>query len=194
MDTAHLGYKDPQAVAHDTISLLLQRAVAQSMMLKRAFRFCASRRNDTELWRALEDAAAVLLERHRNGTLERQTQWLAQADRRLKFQVSELLRRMAPHSNRARQYRRAVAHLSLNAEGWSEVIGKTPAFYWRHSALVWMALWHMADMQSVTAEQAKKCLDHAFGIVSAPNPDAKGAARRWYRARGRFAAAFLWRA
>ena len=34
--------------------------------------------------------------------------------------------------------------------------------HWQHAALVWMALWHAADMPSITAAQVHECLEAAL--------------------------------
>ncbi len=194
----HANDLDMQAAENKAV-LLLRRATAQTSTLRQAFRLCVSRRMDAEEWRLLEHTVATFLERHLESAHERPAHWFAQADRTLVLQVSQLLRRMAPQSNRARQYSRGAESLSVNARGWSAVLGELQASHCRHAALVWMALWHSADIPSVTAEQARKCLYHAFNVTpadnpGADNPGAEEAVPRWYGAPRRFAASLLKRA
>jgi hypothetical protein len=168
-----------------------QLAMAQSTVLRQAFHHRASHRNDIGEWRALEDVTASLLERHLGGVHDRKTHRFAQAERRLKYEVSAMLRYMAPRSNRARHFRRAAENLSANAEKWAGVLGDAQAAYWRYAALVWMALWHVADKQSITAEQAGKCLQDAFKAGPVLNASAGEKAPRWYKALGRFIASLF---
>ena len=186
------GQEDRQAEAEDAV-ILLQRAMTQSPMLRKGFGLCASRRSDAGEWRLLENEAAVFLERHLDGTLDGKADWFSAADRGLKGQMTEFLARAAPHSDRAGHYRRAADNLIANAESWAEVLG-VQACYWRHAALVWMALWHAADTQGVPVERARNCLFDALSLVPATVADSGRAVPRWYEAPGRFAASLLNRA
>ncbi len=193
MEQSQPGSANPETAAGDA-GMLLQRATAQSTMLRRAFQLCASRRSDCDEWKLLEEAAAAFLERHPSGSPESEAQWYAVADRMLMHKISELLKRMAPHSDRARQFRRAAENAGNKASDGSMILGEAPAGRLRHAGLVWMALWHAADMQSVTAEQARKCLFHALNVTPSPSSGADTGARRWYEATGRLAASLLKRA
>jgi hypothetical protein len=174
---------DPRA-ANGTIEKS-QLAMAQSIVLKQAFHHRASRRSDIGEWRALEGTAASLLEQHLGGVQDYETHRFAQAERRLKYEVSVMPGYMAPRSDRARHFSRAAENLSANTEKWAGVLDDAQAAYWRYAALVWMALWHVANKQSITAEQAGKCLQDAFKAGPVLNASAGENAPRWYKAPGR---------
>ncbi len=198
MKKAHSSFTEPQSAKIEA-EAILQRAIDHCSMLKKAFHLCASRRQDAEMWRLLEHAVVAYLDilRAKAGPpLQRQSEWFAQTDGWQQERVLALLRRVSPKSGRASHYLRANRQIRSSAAGWSQVLDKATVAYWRHAAFVWMALWHIADLQDVTAEEAKRCLDLASRVEEAPALPlrAKTAMQRLSDAAGSFAAALRYRA
>ncbi len=165
---------------------VLHKAMAQSTMLRRAFHLCASRRADASQWQDLEDAAAAHLEERAVGPGQVQaaeTQWFGQVDGRLRMSVLDMLSHRASASSRASHCRRAMDELYASAAGWAPVLGEATAAYWRHAGLMWMALWHAADMPGITAGLFWQCLDSAFAPVPAAAPALERASRKAVGAR-----------
>ncbi len=160
MSLTNSGFAFPQTPADET-EALLHRARAQSTMLKRAFHLCLSRRSDARLWEDLGNAAAAHL-LGCGGERSWLVQRLDEADRRFESRVMVLLSRTSAKSGRASHYRRAIDQIHVSATAWERTVGEATAAYWRHAALVWMTLWHCADLPSLTAGQAGECLDAAF--------------------------------
>lgn len=167
MDMTRQGFTNPQTGPEET-ERLLQRAMAHSTMLKRAFHIAVSRRHDTEEWETLEDVTATLLEQ--NSETHFDAEWFVQADGRLKASVTALLARRASKNSRIGHYRRAAKQVYESAAAWGQNLDDVTLAYWRHSALVWITLWHISDVPELTAEKAAKCLDLAFTGDAASDP------------------------
>lgn len=165
MDMTRPSFANPQPGEPER---LLQRAIAHSTGLRRAFHTSAALRRDAEKWKLLEDAAATVLEL--NSEIPKQQDnaqdWFAEADEKLKASVVTLLGEGAPKTSRISHYRRAASQVYGSAAAWGETLDEATLAYWRHAALVWMTLWHIADVPDLTAEQAKDCLNSAFREAS----------------------------
>jgi hypothetical protein len=166
----------------------MQRALSHCAMLRRAFHLSLSRRRDSAKWEILERAVvAVVAQTH---GARRHAKWFAEADERLKSSVFALLKERSPRSSRPFHYRRAAEQVYESAANWSRELDEVTLAYWRHNALVWMTLWHMADIPDLTSTHAKERLDFCFdGKAVSPRELETHPAKekRW-----RFAAS-LWR-
>jgi hypothetical protein len=176
-----------QAIAQMTAERVLQRAMSHSMMLSKAFASSHTRRRDTNHWKLLETATSGVLEQD-----WRRREWYAEANRRLRTSVSFLLRSQASKSGRVGLYRLATDQVYEAAADWSQALDALPVAYWRHSALVWVTLWHSADAPGVTATQAKECLDCAWTEARSENDADKLVSQPTRRRLSLWAAAF-WR-
>ncbi|MFZ1107497.1 MAG: hypothetical protein WAN43_04005 [Rhodomicrobium sp.] len=155
-----------RAEAQSSAGRGLRRAMAHSTMLRRAFHLSLSRRHDADDWKTLESAVAAVLEKNaRHDDVE----WFVEADKRLRLSVTSLLRSQAAKSSRVGHYLRAAGQVYKSTEAWRQELDELTVAYWRHSAVVWITLWHLADVPDVTAARAKKCLDLCFDGSSAPD-------------------------
>ena len=134
--------------------------MAHAIMARRTFRFSLSRRRDRVEWELLESAVASMLES--NGVGRQRAAWFVAADRRLQASVTKLLKARDHKSRRLSHFRRAVEQVRENAALWGESLDETETAYCAHSALVWMTLWHLADIPDMTAGHARDCLDFSF--------------------------------
>ncbi len=167
MDLPQFALADDQA-ATDDAGRLLERAMAHSIMLRRAFGMALSRRHDAAEWELLERETGRILEQ--NG-LRRDVDWFIDADERLTDSVTKLFKNRSSKSRRPVHFRRAASQVYESAALWGKNLDEKSGTYWRHSALVWMTLWHLADVADVTASQARKCLLHCFeGTASSIEP------------------------
>jgi hypothetical protein len=148
-----------QADAQTAAERVLQRAKSHSIGLRRAFHLSLSRRRDTEDWERLESVAAGILE---HDGRYRHAEWFTETDKRLKQCVASLFKNRTLKSSRAGHYLRAAKQVYESASPWSQELDARTMACWRHNALVWITLWHLADVPDVTATQAKECLDGCF--------------------------------
>jgi hypothetical protein len=142
----------------------LQRAMAHSTMLRRAFQLSLDRHGDADNWKLLDSAVGRVLERNASCDDE---QWFTAADGRLRESVTSLFNSRGCGSTEAWQYRRSVEQVYECAAARSQELDEVTVAYWRHSALVWITLWHLADVPGVTVFQAKECLEVCFDEESA---------------------------
>jgi hypothetical protein len=159
METTRFAFADQQT-APGAAEPPFERALAYAIMLRRAFYFSLSRRRDGVEWELLESAVAGTLES--SGADPRRQEWFAAADRRLQASVTKLLKARDHKSRRLSHFRRAVEQVRENAALWGESLDETETAYCAHSALVWMTLWHLADIPDMTAGHARDCLDFSF--------------------------------
>jgi hypothetical protein len=149
-------------------------------MLQRAFHISLARRHDARAWEQLEGEIAAVLERTE---ALHPAEWFVQADGRLKASVAALLGRQGAKSSRVSHYGRAAGQVYESALAWGAHLDDATLGYWRHSALIWITLWHLADVPDISADMARGCLDSAFrqqGVTSDPvlaSPAKKAA--RW---------------
>ncbi len=127
------------------------RATAHGEMLRRAFHLSLSRRRDTEIWRRVEEAVARLLAKKQDGNCG--ANCFIEADAILQAGALALIKGVAPHSERSGAYRRAVKGVYSSAALWGRDLDKAGRAYWRHCALVWLTLWHLADVPLFSAHQ-----------------------------------------
>ncbi len=59
-------------------------------------------------------------------------------------------------------YRRAADQIYESAAVWAHALDELTLAYWRHCALVWITLWHIADVPGLTVDQAAECLTFSF--------------------------------
>ncbi len=181
MTRTGFGFTDPPV--RNERERLQQQAKAHAIGLRRAFHISVSRRHDTQTWTLLEDATATLLERNRQAPWQQAPQpgWFVVADEKLKTSATALLGLGAPNSSRASHYRRAAEQVYDSAEAWGRTLDGATVAYWRHAALVWMTLWHIADVPDLTAREAEACLNVAFtqagNVQSVPELSPKKAVR-----------------
>ncbi len=97
-----------------------------------------------------------------NGRVRNDANWFVEADERLKSAVAEMFRSRSSKSSRAWQYRRAAEQVYESAANWDQHLDGLTLAYWRHSALVWITLWHLADVPDLTARDAKERLNSCF--------------------------------
>ncbi len=152
MVRANLDLSDPKR--------RLELAIARGTSLKREFHVSLKRRGDPEPWQHLGNAIGSLLEQTRRDPHD--SVWFTQTDIRLAKSVTDCIRRNAPNSTRGRYYLRAAREVFNGAEFGGIGLDQPSMAYWRHAALIWISLWHMADITQVSAEDAKNCLDFAF--------------------------------
>jgi hypothetical protein len=181
MDMTHPGFHALQIEPERA----LQRAIAHCAMLRRSFHLSLSRRRDAAKWELLERAVAPVVEQTRSA--RRDARWFVDADERLNSSVFTLLKERSAKSSRPWHYRRAAEQVYESAASWSKDIDEVTLAYWRHSALIWMTLWHMADIQDLTATQAKERLDFCF--EGKDQPPREPEARRTKEKRWSFAGA-----
>ena len=137
---------------------VLQQAMTYSMMMRRVFHEALTCRCDDDEWKLLETATGGISEQ--NGRY-RDAEWYVGASKRLRQSATSLFRNRSPKSSRVGCYRRSVDHVYESIAAWGQELDEWTVAYWRHSALVWITLWHLADVPDVTATHAKECLDYA---------------------------------
>ncbi len=162
MDITHPNLSHPQSANEPNRRIEL--AIAHSNSLKREFHTSLRRRDDPEPWESLGKAIAVRLEQTRGGSHD--PDWFVQTDSRFIASVTDGITRSAP--NRGRHYCRAVLEVFRSAEFGGNGLDQPTMAYWRHAAVLWMSLWHLADVPQLTAEDAQKCLDFALKPEARP--------------------------
>jgi len=169
MDMTHPGFH----ALHIEPARAMQRAIAHCAMLRRAFHLSLSRRSDASQWEFLETAVVAVVEQTRSARLD--TRWYVEANERLKVSVFTLLKERSSKSSRPWHYRRAADQVYESTATWSKEIDELTLAYLRHSALIWVTLWHIADVQDLTATQAKERLDFCFESKDIPRrePEAR---------------------
>jgi hypothetical protein len=141
-----------RSIGREQTSDEIERAKSHGAMLKRAYHFSLWRRNGKERWEYIEEAVAGVLEAIQNEKYDARD--FAQADASLQSLAIALIREACPHSNRWLDYRRAVKGLYASAALWGHSLEAADRAYWRHCALVWLTLWHLADVPQISADEA----------------------------------------
>lgn len=162
MHITNPNLSDPQSANEPNRRLEL--AIAHSTSLKREFHTSLRRRDNPGPWESLGKAMAARLEQTRGGSHD--PDWFAQTDGRFIASVTDCITRSAP--NRGRYYRRAVLEVFRSAEFGGNGLGQPTMAYWRHAAVLWISLWHLADVPQLTAEDAQRCLDFALKPEAEP--------------------------
>ena len=175
MDHNRLGSVSPRMTAGDA-ERVLQRAITHSVTLQRAFHISLSRRHDTQDWELFENATAISLEESKDAGHD--AAWFAESDSRLKASVLALLRNRSSKSSRMGHYRRAADQVYESAAVWASVLDELTLAFWRHCALVWITLWHVADVPDLTVDQAGECLSFAFTDEGDLEPEPEIAPKR----------------
>ena len=135
----------------------LRRAIVHATSLQRAYYLSLERRVDREDWERLGRTIASALKREE---LEVQgAQFFDQCDENLRLLTVDLL---SPKTSRARHYRKAAEQAYESAQNWGKDIDQEAAAYWRHCVLVWLTLWHFADVPHLSASDSWTCLERAF--------------------------------
>lgn len=142
-------------------------ATAQSTMLRRTFNLSLSRRSDAKSWRVLGEAIAKVLEQRK--TERTGVSWFSETDAKLNTEFAELLEGRT-RSRSLSYYRQAARGIYQSAKVWGESLDEADMAYWRHSALVWLTLWHLADIPQMSAEQATECFECVLNRKDAPAP------------------------
>lgn len=179
MDNSRDGSASPNPATCEP-GVMLQRMMTHSTTLRRAFHISLSRRHDTQEWELLETATATSLEESR--TAGHDAAWFTEASDRLRTSVLSHLRSRSSKSSRTSHYRRAADQVYENATAaWARSVDEWTVAYWKHCALVWITLWHMADVPDLTADQARECLNFSFTEESEPEPElpSKRPSRWW---------------
>ncbi len=167
MDLANPNLSDPQSGKEPKRRLEL--AISYGASLKREFHTSLKRRDNPEPWERLGKAIAVLLEQTRRDPHD--LDWFSRTDSRFIASVTDWMARSAPNATRGRYYRRAALEVFHSAEFARGGLDQPMMAYWRHAALIWISLWHLADIPQLTAEDAKNCLDFALKPEAEPAPN-----------------------
>ncbi|MFZ1107496.1 MAG: hypothetical protein WAN43_04000 [Rhodomicrobium sp.] len=152
--------------AKGVIEERIESSAARSLTMKRAFQLSLRRRRDRKSWEILERTVAKALDRDR--AENRDVDWLSQADANLQASAAAFIKSAAPYSNRSSDYRRSAKSACPGASSLGQGSDAADAAYWRHCALVWITLWHLADLPQMTAEEAKAGLGFGFMQGDAP--------------------------
>ncbi len=160
----------------DEAGLMLQRAITQGNALQRAFHISLSRRQDAREWKQFETETAASLEVAEY--VGHDARWFSESSGRLKASVERLLESRGSKSSRMRHYRRAADQVYESAAVWTHAMDELTMAYWRHCALVWITLWHIADVAEMTVEQARDCVSFAFTEEAEPEPEPELSAKR----------------
>ncbi len=167
MDLANPNLSDQQS--GNEPKRRLELAIAYGGSLKREFHTSLRRRDNPEPWERLGKAIAVLLEQTRKDSHD--LDWFSRTDSRFIASVTDWMARSAPNATRGRYYRRAALEVFHSAEFSQGGLDQPMVAYWRHAALIWISLWHLADIPQLTAENAKNCLDFALKQEAEPAPN-----------------------
>jgi hypothetical protein len=159
-------FRADRAESQSAAERVLQRAMAHGMMLRRAFHVSLKRRRDTADWELLESVVVGILEQNADYY---DVEWFVKADRRLRRSVASLFRSRSSKSSRPWHYGRAADQVYESTSAWRQELDELTVAYWRHSALVWITLWHLADVPDMTAVRAKGCLDVCFDGAAVPD-------------------------
>jgi hypothetical protein len=155
-----------RSIGREQTSDAIERAKAHSAMLKRAFHFSLWRRNDTKSWELVEEAVAGVLEAiQKCGARD-----FIEADASLQSRAIAQIKAACPHSNRWVEYRRAVKGVYTSAALWGQALEAAERAYWRHCALVWLTMWHLADVPQISADQVVAQLDVGLAPIAALSP------------------------